>query len=295
MTELFGRAYRLTVGTTLIEGGAPRGGARFGFDCKFTVKRSLKPEPNTLEIDVYNLGLDTIAALSVPKQAIQLDAGYTGGMCTLFIGYARSVATVRSGADSETKVTGGDGEQALRKARVNVSMPATPTAPKDIAEAITKTMSSVTAGIGKGNADRVVEKLGAGLNAGLAKLGKVGVTLVGSAPRQMTALAKSTGLEWSVQADKLQVLERGKALADQAIVLNPSTGLIGIPTVETKGNTAGRVKARALMVPDLFPGRVVVIQSEAVTGQFRVEATTHSGQFSAGGQDWYVDLEGRPY
>ena len=105
----------------------------------------------------------------------------------------------------------------------------------------------------------------------------------------MTGLAQSAGLEWSIQNGNLQLLGRGAALAAKAIVLRADTGLIGVPSIDSEGV----VRARSLIVPDLFPGRKVEILSQAVRGFFAIEKATYTGDTTAGAQEWYVDIEAK--
>ena len=64
-------------------------------------------------------------------------------------------------------------------------------------------------------------------------------------------------------------------------------GLIGSPEPGTKGATV----CTALLQPGLVPGAPVQLQSEYVSGTFRIERVSCSGDTS--GRAWYADLEVR--
>ena len=54
----------------------------------------------------------------------------------------------------------------------------------------------------------------------------------------------------------------------------------------------GIVEVRALLIPQLSPGRVVALSSRETSGFYRVEKVTYQGDTR--GQDWYADLELKP-
>jgi hypothetical protein len=45
--------------------------------------------------------------------------------------------------------------------------------------------------------------------------------------------------------------------------------------------------------PDVFPGRLVVVDSETLRGQYRITKTVHKGD--SHGAEWEIDLTGEPY
>jgi hypothetical protein len=112
-----------------------------------------------------------------------------------------------------------------------------------------------------------------------------GYALAGAIDEELDRLARSCGLEWSIQDDELQFLDFGEPLAQLAVLLTPDTGLLGSPEPGNKGIT----EVRCLLIPDLYPGRRVDVQSEHIRGVHRVETTKHVGSTFA--DDWYVDLQ----
>jgi hypothetical protein len=247
----------------------------------FVVNRSIKPEPNTAEIKVYNLNakhrseLEQLAAVPV-----SIEAGYDKATTMLFSGELRTAITRQEGPDLITVLSSGDGEKKCQTSRVAVSVAKgtmASTVIKEVAKAI---------GVGDGNLDDAVK------NLQLAKVGNMfsaGTVIYGNAAREMTALCRSVGLTWSVQDGKLQLLPLRQVLPGEAILLSASTGLVGSPTVDNKGV----MSCRMLMLPDVMPGRALVLDSKRLKGAYRIEATKHVG-FTAG-QDWYVDVEARSY
>ena len=48
-------------------------------------------------------------------------------------------------------------------------------------------------------------------------------------------------------------------------------------------------KAKALLIPDLVPGRIVDLRSEIVAGEFRILHAEYTGDTRGG--DWYAALD----
>jgi hypothetical protein len=247
----------------------------------FSVTKTLKPEPNQAEIRVWNLNRDHRSKLEqLPSVPVTLEAGYQGGTSLLFSGQLRTAYTETDGPDQITTLASGDGEIPYRSARVNVAIKKGMSADnviKEVAKAL---------GVAPGNLDAALLKIKA---SPLRTLFSEGTVVSGQASREMTALCRSCGLIWSVQDGKLQIQGLKEALAGEAIRLAPDTGLVGSPTVDNKGT----LTAKALIIPNLFPGRKIVLESARLKGQYRVESTHHTGDTHA--EEWYVEVEGKRY
>lgn len=249
-------------------------------DVAFRIERDLKPEPSTAEIDLYNLTPDHRKQLQeLPEDArVTLEAGYESGTSVLFRGDLTSAVTMRDGTDLVTRVIAGDGSAARRTARVSQSFaPNTPL--PSVMGAITDAM-----GVDTGNVADIARAV---LDGG-RRLLEGGLTLSGNAASELTRLTRSSGLEWSVQDGRLQLLREGRALDGTAVLLSPDTGLIDAPELDDKG----QLRARTLIIPDLFPGRRVQVASEFVTGLFRVERAAYTGETN--GEEWTIEIDAKP-
>lgn len=271
---LFGREVRLTVDGFELSGLA----------CRFRVKKTLKPEPNTLDLEIMNLAPETRAKLQAPKSgklAVRLEAGYQhAGLTQIYFGEVRAAWSRIEGADVITALAAGDGEASLR-ARVHVPVGAK-TPPDQALRAIAKAL-----GVKSGNVESAARTL---RQRGKALFPSPGA-ISGNAARELSDFCRASGLEWSIQNDALQVLEKGKATPDTAFVLSSgrlpgdvNTGLIGSPSADSKGI----VNARCALLPDLRPGRIVVFQSEVLTGAYRLEEVEYVGETH--GSSWYADI-----
>lgn len=261
---LLGRRWKVQVGELEVS----------NLDITFTVKRTLQPRPGTCELKVYNLGAPHRAELTAARRPlVQLSAGYDPPPM-LFRGDARKVEVTRDGPDWVTTITAGDGEHAIRTARASTSFAPGTT----LADALRSLGASM--GVGAGNLSTAA--------AAASQVLPEGAVVRGSAAAELTRLCASAGLSWSIQDGVLQVLPVGRALSRVAVELGPDTGLVGSPE-KGKGSA---VKAKALLIPDLVPGRLVVLRSEVIRGTYRAEEVEYTGDTR--GDDWYASLTLRP-
>ncbi len=283
MTRLFRRTGAVTVGT-----------ARFGapikqvtrqqptIDFAFVVERSLDREPNTAEIQIYNLS-DTSRKLieQTEDQRVELEAGYLqpDGVRVIFDGDLSKAKSFREGPDIITEISAADGERQYRTARINRSF-GDNTSLSSVIEACGRAIN-----VGVGNLAELATQSGF---EGLGNIFSEGVVVSGPAREELSGLIESAGLEWSIQNNTLQILPRGSALAGTAVVLSPKTGLIESPSVDSEGVAT----ARMLMIPDVFPGRRVRLESDFVLGEYRVTKAKYSG--ATRGNEWFIDIEGKP-
>lgn len=276
MSRLFDRRWRVTIGTIEFT----------TLDCDFQVTKTIKPEPNTCDLTVYNLNREHQAELEElrprDKQATtgipcRIEAGYADpGPQLIWLGDLRTIETVREGPDWVTRATSGDGERGWQNGRIHVSYgPKTPieTALRAIAREL---------GVAPGNLSRVVQKLKIA-GASMFPAGKV---FSGSASRALMDFARSADLEVSIQDGALQFVDRGKALAGKSLRLASETGLVGSPTVDNEGVMTCNV----LMIPDVRVGAVVVLDAARVKGAYRIEQAKWTG--STSGDEWGIELKG---
>lgn len=268
MGQLFRRVIDVTVGTIALK----------SLDCQFQITKTLKPEPNTCELRIFNLNPTNRQALeSAATVPVRVDAGYLDQVSTIFLGDLRQALTMKDGPDWVTTLTTGDGEKAVRTSRVNISV-----SKKTTADAVLKQIATAL-GVLPGNLNEAAAKLRAN------QIFTQGTVISGNAAREMTAICKSLGLTWSVQDGKLQILELKKALDGEAILLSAATGLVDSPSVDNDGV----LSATMLLTPDVFPGRKLVLDSLRLKGQYRIESCRYTGDTQSA--DWYINVEAKRY
>lgn len=281
--KLFGRAWRVTIGTLRVS--AP-------LRVAFEIERSVRATPGKATVRIWNLTRDHQAQIEQATAAqVIVEAGYEErGIEQLFRGElfrARGqhggaqpgIRTEYDAVDAVTIVEARDGGREYQQARIERSF-------EPGVSVSTVLRACVDAlGVGPGNLDEVAAR--AELEAGGSTYPE-GTVLSGQASAELTRILRGLGLRWSVQHGALQVLERGRALQTQAVRLAPDTGLVGSPEVGTRG----RVRAVSLLQSELWPGRVVVLESERVRGRYVARSVTYRGD--SHGQDWYAECDLAP-
>jgi hypothetical protein len=215
---------------------------------------------------------------------VRLEAGYGDHIGQIFFGVLRKVSSWRQGADWLTQISGGDAEHSITTARISKTfVKGTP-----LTSVLREIVGSIP-GIGGGgleNAARALE--GAGYLAGGNKLQKA-LTFHGDSATALEQFMRSCGFQWHVSDGAFYASQVGvPTIPGEGPLLTPTTGLVDEPQIDKNGFVVGK----ALLNPDLLPGRVFRIECSRVTGNFLCEKTQHKGDSS--GSDWYVEFVGRP-
>lgn len=249
----------------------------------FSVERDDQPYPNAASISIYNLTPRNRERLaSKTEVTCRIEAGYENKSQQIFFGTLRRARTTREGPDYVTRLESGDGEEELQTATVNKTWAAnTP-----ISAVLTELGSAL--GLGPGNIPLVSSLAILPSGATLLKP----LTLSGPVVEELKSFCASVGLSFSVQAGQLQLLALASpVLPGTAVLLSPATGLIGEARLDVDSETKKTIcVARSLLQPQLLPGSLFAVASEAVVGSFAAKKTRHFGDTHA--QDWYVDVEG---
>lgn len=266
--KLWKRAWTVVVGTLDLS----------NLDMQFTVKRTAAPRAGTCEVTIYNPSPSSRQELQgLRRGLVRIEAGYEEGRSLIFQGDSRKIDVTRDKSDWVVKVTAGDGEYAIRTARVARSFGPNTTL-TDVVRALADTL-----GVGLGNAVSALQ------GASLGTTGRTfpeGVVLHGTASQELTRLCNSARLEWSCQDGNLQILPAGQPVSRTAVLLRDDTGMVNVPE-KGKNDT---VQVTALIQPDLLPGRLVKLESETINGVYRVESVEYTGDTAPGAAEWYAKL-----
>lgn len=310
--QLFGRQWKV-----VIDAGTGTALDVSNLDIEFKALRTLKPQPNRCTLSVWNLNKDHRAQLlkrNRPNQSsgktvgirVQIDAGYIGNVATIFLGDLREMSSVRDATDWKTTLTGDDGGRAFRESRINKRFAkGTP-----LSEVLRQCVAALN--LGTGNSQTFVD------NAEIAAYGRSlphSITLSGNAAHELTRLLASMGLTWSSQLGTLQVLGNNQPLDLPAISIAPDTGLIGSPEAgidasvsignpqalanplqkskKPKAFDARLLKIKTMLIPGMFPGRRIHLQSDSFNGDYVLTECEYLGQ--TWGNDWYVQSIARQF
>lgn len=230
---------------------------------EFSIEKSISSKQNESVIKLWNLSESSRNSIGEELTDVMLEAGYQSNIGILFFGQIRDVMHTRDGADTVTEVTCGDGDKAARNAVISKTYPAgTPV--KTVIEGIFEQFEKE--GIKKGEwklPDGVLEY-------------RRPYSVFGACKREMDTLSRSHGFYWSIQNNTMEVVASDSKLPG-VVLLTPSTGLIGVPSITDNG-----VKAEALINPEVRPNRTVKIECETLTmngedGEYRVSSITYAG------------------
>jgi hypothetical protein len=254
-----------------------------GMRCQFKIERNLGKEPNTCEITISNLAEKTRAELQRLPMRVRLEAGYvTTGLRLLYVGdvlrdgsYSKPV-----GPDWETKIVLADGLRAFADARVSKSYGAGVTVRailRDVARTMSLTLPPEIASDSR-------------LDTPLA----VGAYVMGFSSDELARLLARYGYSFSIQNGRLQVLADEQAVAGQDRALDSDNNLIGEPEMGTrpKDGKPAKMKALALIYPEMAPGVSIKLSSRSVNGRFRIIRVGHEGDTH--GEKWTTEIEGTP-
>ncbi len=309
--ELFDRTWRVVIATKASDEAKgeriPGTGAALEstqHDIKFKVIKSIKSEPNKCTLEIFNLNPDQRNAIAemTPKAkkgvhvrdkkklrilarksakkgiGVQIEVGYGGNNSLIWLGDMRTAESEYVAPNWVTKLTSGDGEKAWQNARVNVSYgPKTPTS--TALRAMVKAL-----GLGAGNVDEIIA------NHGLtAKIFPQGTVISGPVSQLLTDYCRSADLEWSIQDGAIQFTGRGVALKNRAILISSKTGMLGSPKIDIDGI----LTVKTVMLPDIRPGRLIVVEADQNEGNYRVEQIIYEGE--SDGTNWGLTLKAVEY
>lgn len=268
---LFGRRWRVAIGP---DGGT--GKEWSDLRVAFKVEKTGDASPNKLDLSISNLSAASRAFIA-KKQIVRLEAGYESpGPKLLFTGSIELVDSRHEGADWVTRIESGDGVRAYRGTYLTESF-----GPKTTEEAVIQAIA------GKMGVTLGQLKLHPKPKKGVKTpkhLFNHGRALTGPARAALDTLCRSRGLRWSIQDGVLQVLPYREALDTTAVVVSPSTGLIGSPQATETG-----LKLNMLLLGGVNPGRVLQLDTRAFKGLYIAEKVEHQGDSHGG--DWYTTIE----
>ena len=260
------------------EQGVKIEGLRISFDIEKTNTKSA----NNAKVLIYNLNESNKSILKSKEDlSLTLEVGYgANGVDLLFTGDIVRSTTQRNGADFITTIEVDDGDESLRKAKLEKSY-AAGASEKTIVEDALQSMK---------DAGQIIIGSIASLKDEVAQNGFSASGLASNIVEQITS---KQGLEFSIKDNETQILGTDEDTGEEAIVLTPSTGLIGSPRIGLIGKEASKtdgIEFKALIQTTRFkPGRKVKIKSREVDGFFKILKSKFTGDTHA--PAWFVNCE----
>lgn len=281
MGQLFGRKWNVQVGDLATDQLA----------VKFEIDRSVKLDVNTAKVWIYNLNAQdrarvaAVAPLVIPTERRQLtvEAGYPEDFGLIFQGDVVRVRSHHADTDWSTLVEAGDGELAMRTSASILSL-----APgSDTGDLAARLIDN----LGK-RGKRLIDKLKNRDYPGAVQEFKRGLAHAGHTADLMRELATMTGLDLSIQSGEVIGLAPGESTSDPALLISPTSGLLGFPEL-AEGSTvatskvAGLIRIETMMLPGLFPGRAVRLQSDEGSGDFIAARCIYKGDTNSA-DEWGI-------
>lgn len=250
----------------------------------FNIKKTNDAEPNTAEIQVFNLSASTREQLdknlnSKTKNKVFLNAGYVqaGGEKVLFIGDVTHIEHKFTRPDITTTIRAQDGQKDLNSVKTSLSFPEN-TSAKTILETLLKLYPQKNDLANLSFTD-VIFKSGFSFS-GLAKDG-------------IKKITDSLNLDFSIQNDEIRIIPLGGNNQTSAVLLSSTTGLLNSPerinddVEKSKGKEDGIKsgwKFTSLLQPLIIPGGKVAVTSETIPANtfFTAVSVEHHGDSHTG-------------
>jgi hypothetical protein len=218
----------------------------------FRVKKITTQSPNLLYARVYNLNPKTENAVGEFKR-ISLSAGYkTGRYGQIFDGtIVQFLKGKENATDSYLDIYAGDGDTVLNYA-IHSKTYSKGSTNNDWAQGVIDAIKGENQAISAGHVD-------------LGEYGKQKLLRAKSIHQMsrdvLREAANGGNADLFIDDGKINLLARTAYLPGEAAVLNPKTGLIGMPEVTPQG-----IQARCLLNPNLKLGGLVKIETGVLSG-----------------------------
>ncbi len=286
---LFDRRIRVTLAKPVkgsFNKSEPNGFEVTALDMEFKIEKKLQKNPNTAQVVLYNLNESSRAFCEKKPLHVRLDAGYGTNIHRLWIGDMTFSSSRLDGTTWKTTIEIANGERAYNHARCNRSFQkASATSKTTNLDIINEVANAMEMSIN--TPQEVFDQL-------RNKAIQHAKAIRGPARNSLDKILKAEGLEWSIQDNVIQILKPEQLRSDQAHLINQSTGMVGSPEYNApkKPGEKAVVKIRVLLHAGLVPGQKIKLESDSVTGVFRLEAVTHTG--STFSKEYYSDIEAKP-
>lgn len=259
--QQFGRNYQLIIGNDKESVVIER------LTMSFDIQKTISSEPNPAFFTLTNLSQSTRNLITDKKyNRLMFNAGYQDDLRTLYIGYIDEVENKKEGTDIVTMMTCTDGSKDYRDARVSVTV-AKGATDQEIVKQVAGSMPNTQKGTEQYTKERKLPR---------------GKTLVGNARDILTQVAKNQDADWSIQDNRLVMLPKKNALAnDEGFIISEDTGMIGSPQKVSDG-----LEVRCYLNNVMRVGQLCRVESmlPEYTGDFKILKLQMKG--SNKGNDW---------
>jgi len=230
---------------------------------EFSLDRTSSSDANKGSVSIYNLNEKSRNLLNDEGVVYILKTGYQGLnneplIEELSSGDIEEIKTQKTGADVVTTFALTEDGKKLREKTTDQSF-AEGVSKKQVIGALIETLD-----MAKGTIQGITSKV---FNSGYSATGKV--------KDRLDELAKSDGLEWSVQNGEVNMFPKDTSTLEEAVYLSNETGLIRAYKEKAEGKDKTIVEA--LLNPQIKVGRKIQVEGQEVSGTFVVRRASYKG------------------
>ena len=263
--QQYGRAYQLIIGNELESVVIEQ------LDIEFDIQKTISSEPNPAVFSIINLNQSNRNLITDKKyNRILFNAGHGDELRTLFVGYINEVENKKESTEIITILTCSDGQQDYQNARVAVTV-AKGATDKEIVQQVAGVMPNTDKGQQTYTKERQLPR---------------GKTLVGNARDVLTQVAKNQDADWSIQDNRLVMLPKTHAFANnEGFLISEDTGMIGSPQKVSDG-----LEVRCYLNNMMRIGQLCRIESviKEFSGDFKITKIQMKGGIKS--NDWLCIL-----
>jgi|GEM_PF-2443979 len=256
---------------------------------QFEIIKSKNAKENTAKVEIYNLAPYTRKLITEQEALVRIFAGYAQDKGLIEIGQG-DISKVKHNRDKTEVVTEIYIAEGLKKIRDN------PISIGFSSKSKLKLTNILDALRTKSN-NQFVFRL---IDVDESKTIDNGYSDLGSLDQILNNLGLQFGFGWSIQNGIITIKGTKKPLANEVMLLTPSSGLILNPeSVKQVSRRLGKSSitkqerkvnsVQALLQPHLQVNDIIAIQSQDLNGKYEIQKITHKGDTR--GNDWYSDME----
>lgn len=276
MSYYWNRRWQLKIGNSIVCDSQNQ-----SMDMEFQIVKTVRSEPNTCNIVVYNLPQQQTSFTDTSVD-IFLSAGYSGSNTNsnygiLFKGQIKNIESTWSGASRVTKIDSRDRGNSYSDVILNKNW-----GPNTTARTIIRELCSVL-DIGNGNLEQAFSS---GRALRRSEFFTEGFSCTGRAYRTLDNLVRSFGWTFSVQNGVLQLRGRNIQNTNPVLYISPESGLVGSPEISTSDK---KMSFRSLLNSGLYPGSRIYLASSEISGGFEANKVSYVG--NTRGSEWFCDCE----
>ena len=251
---------------------------------QFEIIKSKNAKENTAKVEIYNLAPNTRKLITEQEALVRIFAGYAQNKGLIEIGQG-DISKVKHNRDKTGVVTEIYMAEGLRKIRDNpISISFSSKSKLKLANVL-------------GNLRRFTFRL---IDVDDSKIIDNGYSDLGFLDQVLNNLSQHFGFGWSVQNGVITIKGTKKSVANEIMLLTPSSGLIlhpeSIKQVSRRLEKSSITKqdrkinsVQALLQPHLQVYDIIAIESQDLKGKYEIQKITHKGDTR--GNDWYSDME----